>query len=73
MNILYLASDKEFLIETLGFNEGKTKAATRRTPTLDNGVLEERANWPKERLNMKDSAIEKKLKPSGYSWATTRH
>ena len=37
----------------------KMEATTRRILTLENGVLEERVNWLKERLNLKDGAIKK--------------
>ena len=58
-----IASNKKFLIDTLRFSEDRVnKVGTRTTIggnilTLENGVLEERVHWLKERLNLMENEI----------------
>ncbi|KAL7542910.1 hypothetical protein ACHAXR_012758 [Thalassiosira sp. AJA248-18] len=53
---LIVEQNKEYLINTLGFTEDKVQKMNENTNilTLDVGVLEERANWLQQRLDLED-------------------
>mmetsp|Transcript_28683 Transcript_28683/g.53017 ORF Transcript_28683/g.53017 Transcript_28683/m.53017 type:complete len:415 (-) Transcript_28683:330-1574(-) len=55
-----VAENEDFLTGTLGFSEDKLKKpTTKRILTLENGVLEERVDWLKERLKLNTNEIKK--------------
>ena len=57
-----ITNNEEFLLKSWGFNKDQLeKTATRNILTLENGVLEERVNWLKERLNLKKKSDIKKI------------
>ena len=57
-----IAYNRQYLIDTLGFTEekvNKIETSVYNMFTLEIGVLDERVNWLKDRLNLKENEIKK--------------
>ena len=71
-----IATNKKFLIESLGFSEDKVnKLQTGSILTLENGVLEERTKWLQQRLDLDDTALRKMIQqmPAILSFSISDH
>ena len=54
-----IAYNRQYLIDTLGISEDKLDTRSANVLTAEIGVLDERVNWLKDRLNLKENEIKK--------------
>ena len=54
-----IAYNRQYLADTLGFSEDKLGKRSANILTAEIGVLDERVNWLKDRLNLKENEIKK--------------